>query len=314
MQIRYGLGAIKGVGSQIADEIHQCAPYDSLYGLVSKVPKINRRITESLIKSGACDVWQQSRAILLASVDRAISSSAKDRLNSQLGQVDLFADEQSVAFEYAQARDRSLMQVLRDEYDALGYYLSAHPVDACKDELAHLSVKKIATLAVSQNTIKIAGVLTKLKTVRTKKGSRIAFGEFGDGTANVDVAFFDDVYQESYETLSHTGVLICEGSISVDQYTQNLRMQCSRIRSLDDLRENLSPSVLVEIEDFDPSHHDALIQSLKAKKGSSKVYIKYCTDDGIAKFMLPDRISVSDEWVNELSVVKGVKSVDLHYA
>ncbi len=313
LELRYGLAAIKGVGAQIAEEISKNAPYQSLYELFCKVPKLNRRVVEALIKSGACDVWGQPRSSLLASVDAALKTSSKDRMNQEQGQVDLFGAESSVSFEYTQVSEKSLMQTLKDEYESLGYYLSSHPVDACAKELEYLSTRSIAKLAVTQNTVKIAGVISKVKTVKTKKGSRIAFGEIGDGSAHIDVAIFDEVYQSCYEALSYSGVLICEGSISIDSHTKNLRMQCSKIKTLDEIRQDQSPTVVVALKNFAVTHLSGFESLLRLHKGGSKVILRYYSNQGIATMQLPFTIGINEDWLSSMSVFSGIESVNIKY-
>ncbi|MDC3181051.1 DNA polymerase III subunit alpha [Gammaproteobacteria bacterium] len=313
LEVRYGLGSIKGVGSLIAKEISSNGPYQSLYSLFIRIPKLSRRVAEALIKSGACDLWQQSRSVLLASIDAALKTSAKERLNQQQGQVDLFGSASTVDFRYTQASEKSLMQTLKDEYESLGYYLSAHPVDACKNELEHLSTKRIQTLSVTQNTVRIAGVLSKLKTVKTKKGSRIAFGEIGDDSAQIDIAVFDEVYQSSYEALSYSGILICEGSISIDSHTKNLRMQCSRIKTLDEIRQEQSPAVMIHLKNFNIKLLDELDQLLRMHKGGSSVYLQYYAQKGIARMKLPLTVGVNEDWLSALTVFSGIDNVVLKY-
>lgn len=308
-----GFVQLKELGGGVAREISKQAPFSDLAELCGSVEKINRRVLESLIKSGACDVWGEDRATVLASVDKALSSSVQQRLNAQQGQADLFGDSDEQMFAYNKVHSVSRMQTLKDELDSLGYYLSGHPVDVCKSELVHLRVKPISNLKVTNSPVRSAGVLGKLKVVKTKKGGRIAFGSFSDDGGEVDVAFFDESYQQNYETLSTPGILIFEGVVSHDQFTNGLRLQCSKVSTLDDLRAQMMPTLVVTVKSLMTADVSSFMGLIESKKGGSNVRMHYVSSSGIASLDMPFKVGVNEDLLSSLYTFPGVESVEVIY-
>lgn len=134
----YGLGAIKGVGesaiSCIIAQRQQQGPFSGLFEFCRRLDlrRVNRRVLEALIKSGAMDEWQVDRAVLLASLEKALKMAEKSQQNQSTGQTDLFSilDEVSLDNDYVKSEPLSLAQRLEGEKEALGLYLSSHTISA----------------------------------------------------------------------------------------------------------------------------------------------------------------------------------------
>ena len=152
--ITYGLGAIKGIGEVIINvlvaEREQGGVFKNLYDFCRRIDahKLNRRVLTALIKAGALDVWGEQRAVLSASVEKALQVADQYWSNQQSGQSDLFMQSASANtvsdFAYIQAKAWTDLRRLQAEKEALGWYVSGHPLDYHHKELNHFISGKIA--------------------------------------------------------------------------------------------------------------------------------------------------------------------------
>ena len=156
-QIRFGLGAIKGLGEGAIEQLltaRQKGPFTSLFDLVGRVDarKVNRKALEVLIKSGACDALGQARDVLWSNVSRAIQRAQDEQRERDSAQVSLFgalADDSGAKRPdtYAPAESPwTQREMLANEKEVLGFYVSGHPLDRFARELQRMEVRSLATL------------------------------------------------------------------------------------------------------------------------------------------------------------------------
>ncbi|MEC7030633.1 MAG: DNA polymerase III subunit alpha [Pseudomonadota bacterium] len=312
-KIRYGLSAIKGVGSNAATALVAGRPQEGFHNLLDvclHTEKVNKKLLESLIKSGACDGLGENRATLLSSVELALQTHQQQSSNQAQGQQDLLGGE--IAFSYRMQSRHPKKVELEQERDTLGYYLSGHPVAESRQELNAIGIKPINAISLNQ-TVRVAGVVNKIKVIKTKKGGRIAFVELSDDSGRVDVAFFDEVYTQCYEMLNQGGVLLIEGATSLDQFTQKTRIQCSKAIPLESYRLKYAPKLTIQVIDPQEALIKAIIACLDQFSGKSSVTFIYQTQKGIATVPLPKKVGVTDEMVASLASLSGIVSCKLRY-
>ena len=313
-QIRYGLSAIKGVGHNAATALIAGRPkggFEHLLDICMHAEKVNKKLLESLIKSGACDVFGENRSTLLASVELTLQACQQQSSNQAQGQQDLLGSD--IEFSYKKSIRMPKKVELKHERETLGYYLSGHPVAESRRELNAIGIKPIQHIALNQ-TVRVAGVVNKIKVIKTKKGGRIAFVELSDDTGKVDVAFFDEVYTQCYEMLSQGGVLLVEGSTSLDQFTQRTRLQCTKAILLESYRLKLAPALTVHVKDPQDTIVKDIVSCIDQFSGKSPVTLVYQTSAGTAKFLVPKKVGVTDEMIVSLGAIIGVTCCKLCYA
>lgn len=313
-RIRYGLSAIKGVGHNVATALVKDRPdggFSDLLDVCMHTDKVNKKLLESLVKSGACDCLGENRATLLASIELALQTYQQQSSNQAQGQQDLLGSE--VDFNYRHVSRMPKKVELEQERDTLGYYLSGHPVAECRQELNTMGIKPIQLISNNQ-TVRVAGVVNKIKVIKTKKGGRIAFVELSDDTGRVDVAFFDEVYTQCYEMLGSGGVILVEGATSLDQFTQKVRIQCSKAMLLENYRLKAAPLIKIQLKDAQESTVKDIITCLDRYSGKSKVMLVYQAAAGVAKIPVPHKVGVSDEMLASLASITGVVSCKLSYS
>ncbi|RAV22178.1 DNA polymerase III subunit alpha, partial [Paenibacillus contaminans] len=203
--IRFGLGAIKNVGTQAIDSIireRQERPFDNLLDFCRRVDLrvCNKRVIESLIQGGAMDAFPGHRAQLLAMLDETVEAALKWKKEREELQLHLFGFDEEVnwTIEYPDIRPFSPMQQLELERELLGMFLSGHPLDAYEELLAEAEVDGIHELAemADESDVVVAGMVVSCKTIVTKKGQPMAFIELEDRIERVEVVLFPEVWRK----------------------------------------------------------------------------------------------------------------------
>jgi DNA polymerase III subunit alpha len=327
--ITYGLGAIKGVGlaaiESILTERAQNGDFKDLFDLCKRVDvrKVNRKVLEALIRSGAMDKMGAHRAAIFASINKALQFAEQNTKSASSGQMDLFAmfadaDEvEQIAYENAAPwKDEEL---LRGEKAVLGFYLSGHPIEAYRDELMQIVSVPIAELAQGTNkNIVIAGFVSSLKIIHTKTGNRMGIVNLDDGTANIDVTFFSELFNENRDYLNEGQLLIIEGETAIDNFSQQLRMRAQRLSTLEQARTKCAKGLLLktEAQQFSTDFIDKLAAILKPFCGGScPIYISYKNNEAKTKLSLGNQWKVKPEdlLLQKLKDVFGAANVGVCY-
>lgn len=240
--IRYGLGAIKGAGEAAIHAIvaarQSGGVFKSLFDFCKRVDRasLNRRTLESLIKAGAFDSIDENRAALLATVSRAMEAANQAARNAH--QVSLFDDDADdiidLALEQVPAWD--LQTRLRQEKTAMGFYFSGHLFDAWRDEVRRFAPTQLARLEASRDPQWFAGVLSGVRVRMTRRG-RMMIATLDDGSAQVEVTIFNEVFEQNRQRLREDQLIIIKGKVSFDDYSGGLRITADEIYDLQLARE-----------------------------------------------------------------------------
>ncbi|MEO5340394.1 MAG: DNA polymerase III subunit alpha [Magnetococcus sp. MYC-9] len=226
--IRYGLAAIKNVGEAAVATLlkirNQSGPFSSLFDLCRRVQGLNRRMMEALIKSGACDGLGENRASLLQILPVAMTRGSRKQEAVSLGFRDLFAETEEDVVPSVPEFSEQLR--LLYEKEALGFYVTGHPMDQYRAELQGYGLKTIAEVKLfgsyshaveepggfhgregrgdGEAGVRMAGMVSARKLHRTKKGDRMAFLTVEDADAQMEVTVFADLYQASAALLEES--------------------------------------------------------------------------------------------------------------
>jgi len=225
--IRFGLNAIKNVGTAAAEEIlrarEEVKKFKSLEDFFSTVnPRIaNRKTVEALIKAGAFDSLDE-RAKLLANIDVLVAFGAKVHKDEMSGQADLFGavDDLMHHSKPALRLDDSVGVVtqreqLQWERELLGVYLSQHPLEAFRQLLAEQAVA-FAELSIEHHnkTTQVGGMVTTFREITTKSGQKMAFVQISDENNEMEVVLFPSVYQQTLGIWEPDTVVMVKGKVS----------------------------------------------------------------------------------------------------
>lgn len=246
--IMYGLGAIKGMGLSAIESIvsarRQDGPFKDLYDFCQRIDlrKVNRRALEALIKSGCFDSLCSNRASCLASLNAALQHAEQALQNQTYGQHDLLSTHStSVLLDYVEMPPWSEELRLANEKDTLGFYLTGHPVTRYLKELAHFTTCRIAELNLNQHqSIRAAGIITNVRTRRTKRGDRFGILTIDDGTAQIEAVCFAELFQKYRSVLQEDQMIVVEGEVNFDEFNNNLRLVSREIYTFEQARQRFA--------------------------------------------------------------------------
>ena len=225
--IRFGLAAVKNVGlkavESMIEERNNDGPYKDLMDFCKRVDgsKVNRRVLEGLIQCGAFDFTEIKRSRLFASLDDVIRYCGANQDPNQLNMFASLNGDDSGTYgliEIPDVDEWDEREKLRKEKEALGFYITGHPLDRFKAE-----VKELATCAIQdllslsdKSMVKIAGVIEKLKIKRTKRGDKMATLIFEDSTGSAEIVLFPDVFSNYSPLLKSDEPLLISGKAEIE--------------------------------------------------------------------------------------------------
>lgn len=322
-EIVYGLGAIKGVGEAVVQSIvterETRGPYENLFQLCERLDlrKLNRRVLETLIKSGAFDEWGQERATLFESLDKAMQVGTQCQHNSQSGQQDLFSliDEERNQVEYVSCPAWSELKRLAAEKETLGYYLSGHPVSDYRHEFKSY-VCAIANLnpQITKKSI-VCGLITSFRTVLTKRGKKLVIISLEDGTGKIDVLVFPEQFSTELAEFAVGKIVLIEGELAIDDFNGGVRMTATALYTTSSFRQRFAKCLRIHLNMNDKHHLPELQATLTAYRGGCVVQVCYSNESASAVLSLAQTWCVipSDQLIEHLTLLLGRKRVEMFY-
>lgn len=261
--IRWALTAVKNVGDDVVAEIIKerkaNGPYTSFQNLVSRLPgkSLNRKGIESLIRCGAFDSMAE-RNLLLANMEDLLEAARAARKNVIEGQSSLFvgtpkavAANPAASFSLAPADPADQAQKLEWEKELLGLYVTAHPLEEFKDQLNGITTLREAGKMSEGNPVTVAGILSHVHKITTKKGEPMAFLTIEDLTGSLEAICFPRTYTANLSLIDSKGKVVIVGKIS-DKDGQT-KIIIDEIKEL--TPENLNSSRMVKPKPLKPSHY-----------------------------------------------------------
>ena len=231
--IIFGLTAIKNVGDSAIEAIIEervNGSFHSLFEFCERVDlrKVNKRVIESLIKSGAFDSTEKPRAPMMAALEDALDYGQRIQREKNDPQMSLFdisaAPEPVNRPELPDIDEWEEKERLAYEKESLGFYISGHPLDRYEKILDKYATVNTLSLkeCTDQSAVRIGGVITSIKHIRTKKGDPMAFVELEDRHGTVESVVFTSVYNTCYHLLSEDNTVLVQGQVQKDENSSKL--------------------------------------------------------------------------------------------
>jgi DNA polymerase-3 subunit alpha len=252
--IHFGLAAIKNVGATAIESIVRTREVDGRFATLEDfcarvdLRLVNRRVVESLIKAGAFDSLQSTRAGLLAGLDQAMDSGQRQQRDREEGQVSLFdvggGGGRPAAPRPPAARVPEWPQeeMLAYEREVLGFYLSGHPLEQYREVARRIGALSAADLAARSTGARVLllGQVSAFSESTTKSGNRMAFAtlELVDGSTPLTI--FPEPYRSCAGALRHKGPVIVRGR--ADDSDKGRVVLAEEIKPLEDAMGNLAPA------------------------------------------------------------------------
>ena len=195
---------------------------------------MNRRAIEALVKGGAFDAFEANRAMLIASAGPVLDQADQEARAAQ--QVNLFGEAIGAGeVQLVPARPWVELERLRQEKTALGFYFSGHPYTSYRRELSGLIRQSLGKLVARKEGVLLAGLVTQMRTQITRRG-KMCFVTLDDGTAQIGVSVFNELFEANRLKLKEDQVLIVEGKVTEDGYTGGLRVVAEQLLDLATVR------------------------------------------------------------------------------
>ncbi|MCP3177517.1 DNA polymerase III subunit alpha [Desulfuromonas sp. KJ2020] len=252
--IRFGLGAVKGVGTSALEsiiEVRREEPYTSLHDFCERVDlrKVNKKVVEALIRCGAFDSLGGKRAQYMTVLEEAMDIGQKVQREKAMGQESLFGVNEIVSHNgngYGElpAMDEWPEKVLLGfEKESLGFYITGHPLARHED-----TIRRFATCDTSglqerpdKSEVRVCGIVAGLKELTTKKGDRMAFVTLEDLGGFVEMVVFPETYAASMDLLKSEEPLLVSGTLDVGEDT--CKLMANEVVSLREVKERQTKKV-----------------------------------------------------------------------
>ena len=319
--IRYALGAIKGVGAanmqSIVEERKAHGPYKNISDFIHRTDskQINRKQMEQLIKAGAFDCLDSNRGKIFANLEMIMQHIAADTAMKNSCQTSLFGDEElQTEVKLKDAPDWTELEKLRIEAEAIGFYLSAHPLDSYQQGMKRLGIKSAVEIFSNLKTgdsiqAKLAGCVNAVQKRISKNGNKYAFVEFSDTTSKFEGMLFSEGLAK-YEDILNAGFPVFV-HMTIDKQNEegNLRCLINRVETLDKAIADASNALEIEINDI--SAIIPLKEILQSdRNGKNKIYIIPQNKDWDIRIQLAGGFAFADsDFLSRIRNIPGVTTI-----
>ncbi len=337
--ILYGLGALKGVGRNVVESIiaerNENGDFENLDEFCRRVnpEKLNRRAIEAMIKSGAMDSFGETRRSMMRSLPAALKCAVQQAHARAAGQNDMFgivkpehAAEPSRNGDVVEWNDREL---LSNEKEALGLYLTGHPFDAVRKDALFLADARLGDIcsesapqtnsgernyAQTGREVTVAGLIMDIR----KRGNRVTV-VLDDDSGRLEVSFFTETFQEYRHLLIKDEIVVISGTLRYEDFLSAWRLSAKNVLHIDRVIEEQAKSMILSLapngqgEHLLTRLHDVL---LPYREGNCDVAVQYIGTNAAARLNLGPEWTVrpSRELRDKLTELLGQNSVRLLYA
>ncbi|MEW6163226.1 MAG: DNA polymerase III subunit alpha [Nitrospirota bacterium] len=310
--IRFGLEAVKGVGASAIESILESrnseGPFTSVTNFLQRVDsrKVNKKVIEGLIKAGAFDSPGITRAGAMELMNKILNGKGRA---TALGQQSIFSD---VSEEPAGSEQEwEGFELLKYEKEALGFYITGHPLTKYRGQLEKINAKKTSELEnISDGEeVQTGGILRNIKKIQTRSKSEImAYCTLEDADGSAEVIVFPQLYRASMPILQKDALLLVKGT--VDKTEKGVKIVSTDISRLDELETKRGR---VEISLKYPLSDSLSLQRLRSVlstcKGEYPLYLRIFLKDAEALISTGMKISPDSEVINRIEEIAGKVAV-----
>jgi DNA polymerase-3 subunit alpha len=332
--IRYGLGALKGVGHAAIDMIEKereaNGAYSDLSDFCNRIDhrKVNKRSMDVLVRSGALDGLDTecNRARMIHELTEAVRAAEQYQADQESGQVDMFgsfSDSNAPQItQHGDVRPWTRLQALQAERDTLGLYLTGHPVELEADDLARFTTCTLGAVGnrmPAESVGKRSGtamVLAGMVRAIRRRGNRGGFVSLEDHSGRIEVALFDDTWTLYADMLNKDEILVIEGRVATDNFSGGYRMTSQKIMTLSEAKSRFAKGVQISLrgpgEDICASLQSTFVPY---QDGSGLVWLNYSNARARARLELGEEWNVKacEELVAALGELEMVSDARLVY-
>jgi DNA polymerase-3 subunit alpha len=331
--VRFGLCAVKNVGEGAILSIlavrRELGRIDSLHTLCehADLRLVNKRVLESLIKAGALDSLaseqhrpvRERRACLFAAVDKAIEHGGRYQRDREKGQTQLFGggahDEPLEAVRLPDAPAWTESQQLTFEKEALGLYMSGHPLERFSEELKTFGAKRLAELTASEPDLWVGGIVSGLRPLKTKKGDRMCVFMLDDIAGSLETVVFPETFAKHGSLVEADAMLLVRGKFEKDD--ESARIVATEMLPIAALKERTTREVVIHLTGRSAARNtfEALAELLTRHRGDRRVFLELDVKSQATPLRVrsevAQRVRPSERLVSEVEQICGLGSVEL---
>jgi len=336
-KIRFGLNAIKNVGAAALESILQeraeCSRFESLMDVFRRIDtsKVNSRVLEALIKSGVFDSVEQNRRKILEGMDNILSlANAEKEMNrkNQTSFFDLLSEtevEKTITkVDLPDVSDWKSKTRLKFEKEALGFYISGHPLNPFFKEInSYTKITRTSDLKEEgkkfkyKETINLSGVIvTKVIRLTKKSNEKWAILTIEDLWGSIEVMVFPKVYatvQSFLEQESFDDPVLITGSVNTND--EALKVSAQTITPLPEIRAQRAASMQIDLpEDLKPNSLDAVKHIIQNNQGECEVYLSLLSENNCrVRMKLNRKVHVNEDFLSEMEDIVPIENLQFSY-
>ncbi len=324
-RIRFGLVAVKNVGEVAIESIIEARKegrFSSLFDFFERVEsrKVNKRVVESLITCGAFDSTGDNRSQMLAVLDDAIDfgqRTQKERNDPQMSLFDMGDDKQVTlnAPSMPEMDEWDEKQLLALEKEALGFYITGHPLQKYEDILEKFTNANTISIKEKNNgeAVRIGGTIKSTKIIRTKKGDLMAFAEIEDMGGSVETVIFPSVYAVVSDLLINDNPVLIQGKLQKEE--NSVKILADTIIPMDKAEETWTASIHIHLDSarVEKNMLIELREALQKYPGSCQTYLcLQIPDQSETLLALPDtmKLMAGVAMLRDVNRILGYKAVN----
>jgi DNA polymerase-3 subunit alpha len=317
LAVRYALAAIKKVGMAAMQVVCAAAPFSSLADFADRVDakQLNRQQLENLVRAGAFDALERNRARLLAGAEMVLRRAHEAGESRATNQIALFGSAGDVApLRLPEMAPWMPMEALVHEREAIGFHLTAHPLDAYGRTLARLGVVPVASVAArvanGASRLKIAGAIESVRNAKSSRGTAMAHLRIGDGSGACEATAFSEVLSSARELLREGTLVVL--TVTARTMGETLRLTVEEVELLDHAAGRAGQGVRIWLDETATLAHIRTILD-QAGRGRGRVVLVPRLAVGPAdevEIALPGGFQVTPRLAQALKVIPGVAQVE----
>jgi len=345
-KIRFALGAVKGIGEaaveQIVKERLENGNFSGFLDFCLRVSLriANKRTLEALIKVGAFDHCDQAnRKNLLSNLEKIMNFASKRQKEREMGQVSLFEmtgalQETSLeSLDLNMAEEFSDKEKLNYEHQLMGIYVSGHPLDVYKDiinKLVSIPINQVQELQAApamagagkehgrgrnhanRRSLLLAGLLTGVRTIITKKGDKMCFAQLEDLSGTIEVIVFPKVYAEYAELLTKDDAILLEGYVNLEEEPRKFFPEKCKLLGEQAEGQVKSVSVKINLDALSSGRLHKFRQILLSYRGTVPTEVIFENNIGKALMVLGEDFLVNPtpQLAHKINEIFNAESVD----
>jgi len=319
----FGLGAIKNVGSSAIDSIIETRKekgrFSSLREFCENIDLrlVNRRVVESLIKSGACDSLSPNRSAMVDDIPAAMEMGQAKQRDQQLGQSSMFDTFKEDAPEVENAdngNDWSDHERLKYEKETIGFYVSGHPLKRFSNELAWFTDASSASILEKSTgkEVSIAGIPATISPKTTRKGDKMAIVTLEDLNGSIEVILWPETFAITESILTDDDPILVKGSVDSDG--NQPKVIAKEVCLLSQAKEHWKGKVHIHFRTpgLEKDTLVAIKKILETHKGNNEIFLEFLfPDNKVRKLSVDDDLKIQpcDEIIQEIEAVLGEDSI-----